>query len=221
MGRSGNHGKRNASVPARSDELLIGVDLDGVVCDQITPAVPLALELHGVELRYEDVTAYAHPIGDSHLGRLLWRAMEDEEFVVSMPSHPGASQMFAELAKLGRVIIVTARPPVCEPWTKQWVADQGLLHHEFVLGEQARKSAAGTDLLIDDYPGNLREFVDGTGGMGILVERPWNIPAAERGVIDDLIAEGRVTIARTLTEVPALVRTLSAELQRERARNAA
>lgn len=216
MGRSGNNGKRSTTVPTRSDELLIGVDLDGVVCDQITPAVPLALELHGVELRYEDVTAYAHPIGDSHLGRLLWRAMEDEKFVVQMPAHPGAREMFAELATMGRVIIVTARPPVCEPWTRSWVGEQGLTHHEFVLGEQAKKSAAGTDLLIDDYPGNLHEFVENTGGFGILVERPWNIPAAERGVIDEMIADGRIVVARSLPEVPALARTLGRKLRAQR-----
>lgn len=219
MGRSGNHAGSGTRIPVtRGDvsEIRIGVDLDGVACDQISPAVPIALALHDVVLRYEDVTAYMHPIGESHLGRLLWKAMEDEQFVLSMPAHPGANIMFSELSKLGQVVVVTARPPVCEPWTRAWVASQQLVHDEFVLGEQAKKSAAGTDLLIDDYPGNLHEFCEQTGGYGILVERPWNVSTEERGCIDAMIDVGQITVAKSLPDVPKFARGLIQRLRSER-----
>lgn len=182
---------------------LIGVDIDGVLGDQITAIVPHVREQFGIELRFEDVTTYTHPLADGrHVGHVLAKTMTDEAFVTSLPVHPGAAEMLAALRQLGRVKIITVRPQVAGPWTERWLHENALSFDEFMLAEAERKSLGGTDVLIDDYLGNVREFLAATDGVAVLVSRPWNQEADERA---ELEATGRFAVAERLEDVPGLV----------------
>jgi uncharacterized HAD superfamily protein len=159
----------------RSRELLIGVDIDGVLGDQVTAVSPHVEREFGFPLALEDVTAYKHQLSsERHLGHLLAEAMQEEQFVRTMPVHAGAAEMLASLRALGKVKIVTVRPAEAGPWTRRWLRDNDLAFDEFMLGVQNGKSEGGTDVLIDDHQGNLVEFMSNTSGVGVLVDRPWN-----------------------------------------------
>jgi hypothetical protein len=43
-----------------------------------------------------------------------------------------------------------------------------------VLAKETLKSRHGADVLVDDYTGNIREFLSNSNGTAILVAQPWN-----------------------------------------------
>lgn len=205
MGR----GAVTTMVGERRDESLetrrpvIGVDIDGVLGDQIKAISPVVEARFGYPLLTEHVTTYSHPIEDTHLGRLLWTAMDDPEFVRAMPVHAGAEMMLQELRQLGEILIITARPAAADAVTRGWLTENSLHFDRFMLGEMAKKSVAGSDILIDDYSGNLAEYLDNTEGNGVLVERPWNVNDLEP--VAEHLSSGRLQIASSLAEVPKIV----------------
>jgi hypothetical protein len=62
---------------------------------------------------------------------------------------------------------------------------------------------------VDDYLGNVVDFLRESHGFAILVQRPWN--ASHRGLETD-ITSGRAAIVHQLSEVPAIVRAMSTKL---------
>lgn len=49
-----------------------------------------------------------------------------------------------------------------------------LAYDELVLAREALKSRHGADALVDDYAGNIAEFLGHSEGIAILVDQPWN-----------------------------------------------
>jgi hypothetical protein len=72
------------------------------------------------------------------------------------------------------VKILTVRPASVIDLTKKWLATNALVYDELVPAKPALKSRHGADALIDDYPGNIAEFLARSGGVAILVDQPWN-----------------------------------------------
>lgn len=181
----------------------MAVDIDGVLADQITPLIPSVKELLGVDLLYSDVTAWDHPLADSHIGREILRAMEEPGYVVGIPVHVGARELLEELAVDYRVLILSARPQNALAETEQWLHEHGLVFDDLIVSDSTAKSVSGADVLVDDYVGNIEEFVRNSGGSAILVEQPWNI------ALSSGLSGPRVRVASRLEEVPSLVRALT------------
>jgi hypothetical protein len=64
------------------------------------------------------------------------------------------------------------------------------------------KSFFATDVLIDDYIGNVRPFLEETTGTAVLVDQPWN---RDRTEVDLWIREGRLRIVHNLHGIPGVV----------------
>lgn len=184
------------------DRRVIGLDIDGTIADQVAGIAGWLQERHGFALELEQVTQWDYPIGESHFGieiDLAYRTRED--ILLEMPLVPGAIEAVQALASIGHVIAVTSRPHVAHQATQRWLASHGFAIHGFMFGDNGQKSLAGTDVLIDDYHENIAEFV-ASGGIGVLVDRPWN-RAARFGALE---RTGRLFHAATIAHTPELVR---------------
>lgn len=185
---------------------VIAVDVDGVLGDTHSAICPIVFDLHGVQLSPDDIVVYDFDVADGvKIGPIIWKAFDDEEFVGSMPVHTGATEMLTELAQLGQVLIVTARPPHTTDWTHSWLSAHSLVFDELLISTEGGKSSCGADILVDDYLGNVIEFLENTTGSAILLDRPWN---RDREVLAEALASGRTQVAASLEAVPSLARQL-------------
>jgi 5'(3')-deoxyribonucleotidase len=191
----GNREKRHAT-------LVIGVDMDGVLADQVTGILDVANARYGTSLSYEDVREWRLPIGSTDIAELIAAEMADTVYVGDMPVHPGAKRMMQTLEERGRAYVVTARPPVAEPATQDWLLLNRIPHNGLILAEEGKKHLHALDVLIDDYTGNIAAFLDNGPGRAILVDQPWN---RDREHLEKYITNGRLQVVSSLDEVPALL----------------
>ena len=171
----------------------ISVDLDGVLADQVTPVIR-RLSGEFSRLTKDDITHWAMPIGDTSIDIEIERALLEETFVLDMDPIPGAITAMGSLRKKFRLSIATGRSEVALPWTKLWLDKHKFQYDELIGTTTGNKILLGSELLIDDYLGNINSFMrkGPPGRTAILFEQPWNSDVSD---VEDLILGGTVIIA--------------------------
>lgn len=153
----------------------VGVDIDGVLGNQVQGVLDRVNSRYGLTFTYEDVVEWNIQLGPTSFKAEIEQAMKDSSYVLDMLVHEGAAKMLAVLSDHWTVKILTVRPAEAMQWTREWLDKNDLLSDELLQAEEELKGGHGTDALIDDYPPNLAEFLDGNpDGHGILVDQPWN-----------------------------------------------
>jgi uncharacterized HAD superfamily protein len=185
--------------------MIVGVDIDGVLANQIEGVLPRIKRRLGINLGYEDITHFRLPLGDSDVAVEILDAMTSPDYLLSMPVHDGAHELLQWLAERHTVKLITARPATAIGPTRQWLAQNDLPYHELVAATEALKSRHGTDVLIDDYVGNLAEFLERSDGVGIVLEQPWN---TDRSELLAWLQNGRLLLAENLPAVQRLIEML-------------
>jgi 5'(3')-deoxyribonucleotidase len=187
--------------PDQRSELTVGIDLDGVLGDQVVDVLPRIKQRLGIELRYDDITEFRLPLGATDLSAEIREAQLDESYLRDMPAFEGSPGIVAELRRRHSVVLITARPPESLAATERWLQANGFVFDDIVNAEESKKSVHGLDVLIDDYTGNVLDFLEHTDGLALLLDRPWN--RTDRTSIARWIAEGRAEVVSSLFEVPA------------------
>lgn len=182
--------------------LRIGIDVDGVIADQITGVIPRIKRRLGISLRYQEVVHWKMPLGQSSIDKEIVFAMEDSNYISSMLMHPFARAIIDDLYEENNISIITARPAHTESWTRLWLTKQGISFDNLYSVQENEKSLYALDMLIDDYIGNILEFLDKTTGYAILINQPWN---QDRGGLTDFFEKQRLWVVSSLSEVPAIV----------------
>lgn len=182
--------------------LRIGIDVDGVIADQITSAIPRIKRRLGISVRYQDVVHWKMPLGQSSIDKEIVLAMEDNNYISSMSMHPFARAIIDDLYEENNISIITARAAHTESWTRLWLTKQGISYDNLYSVQEKEKSLYALDMLIDDYIGNILEFLDKTTGSAILVNQPWN---QDRGELLEFFDKQRLWVVNSLSEVPAIV----------------
>jgi uncharacterized HAD superfamily protein len=154
--------------------MVVGVDIDGVLADQITGVLPRIKRRWNVDLRYEDVTHFRLPIAETDIAVEIVEAMMDTTYLLAMPVHAGAADFLTQIAQRHTVKLITARPEYALDATHEWLRRHRLRFDEIVLAKETLKSRHGADVLVDDYTGNIREFLSRSDGTAILLAQPWN-----------------------------------------------
>jgi len=186
--------------------LVIGIDLDGVLANQIHGIIPRVRERLGVHLSYEDVDKWRLPLGESDIAKEIEIAFGDSDYVLGMPVHSGAREFVDKLCVNNKVVILTARPSRTNPWTYQWLYNHGFTFDELVNVKEESKSTYRSDVLIDDYIGNAEEYLSNTCGRAILVDQPWN--RKERGKLQQWIDAGRLYVVKDIRDGSEIVERL-------------
>lgn len=191
-------GKRNGT---------IAVDVDGVLANQISGILPLIKQMHGVDLRYDDVTDWRLKIADTSIDKIIVNKLEERSYVLSMPLHVGAKKALDLLIRRRYIAIATARPPASDKWTQEWLSKHVISYDRFYNLKEGGKHNATEDfdVLIDDHIGNIEAFLEGHSGKAVLFSQPWN---QNRHNLISFIDEGRLKIAREWAEVPGLINGL-------------
>lgn len=181
----------------------IGIDIDGVVADQVGSVLPRIQEDLGVSLTKNDVTDWRLPLANSDIAAEINKALLDPAYVLNMPTLPGAARLLNALFPHHEIVMVTARPDAAIPFTRVWLERKGLAFDRIVSSGEMQKSLHGCDVLVDDYLGNVLEFLSNSEGVAVLVDQPWN---RDRKELEPLISSGRAFVAASLDYVPALIR---------------
>jgi uncharacterized HAD superfamily protein len=133
----------------------LGVDLDGVLANQVVGILPRIEASYGVVLTYEDVIDWRLPISgvgsSTDIAAEIVAAQTDREYVLTMPVHHGAQQMLEELGRAFRIVVLTARSGDALEWSVEWLRLNHLPFDDLAGSEEAKKSLHGVDALVDDY----------------------------------------------------------------------
>jgi len=185
-------------------KLTIAVDMDGVLVEQVVPVLQKLKQEAGVDLDKCDITDWEYPFKGTNIKVEIERAEQEEEFVRGMPPMKNAREVLRLLSKKFDLIIATGRDPLTDGWSRDWLNDHGIPYRRFINTHSEGKSLSGVDLLIDDYIGNIEEFIrkGPPDRQAILFAQPWNY---DTGRISGLIASGRVRIAHSWQAVLALL----------------
>ena len=201
-------GLRRSKARSRRKErgLVVGVDVDGVLANQIEGVLPWLNAQQGVLLEYKDVTAWDLPVGSTDIKAAIVTSLEDEEYVLNMPVHANAAEAMRRMATANVVNVVTARGPQAAGWTQKWLERNGIVHDGLATFGDMEKSKHGADVLIDDYVGNCLEFLVNTkSGYAILVDQPWN---RDRSPLERFAAERRFAVVADLGAAAIIVDSL-------------
>jgi 5'(3')-deoxyribonucleotidase len=194
----------------KSKGLRVGIDVDGVLGDQITGVLPRIKRKYGVELGYSDIVDWKLPIKDSDIAREIEDAHSDGAYVLGMPIHPYAREAVEVIGKRNTIVIITARLASSDAMTRQWLAERRIIFDEYVNSRENGKGVHRLDVLIDDYPGNISAFLSNGGRLAILMEQPWNEDRSELAVFGE-----RLRVVRGWREVPPIIEELRTGIDRE------
>jgi hypothetical protein len=94
-----------------TDQPSLGVDLDGVLANQVIGVLPRIKTEYGVELAYDDVIHWRLPIVPTNgreatnIADEIVAAQNDRVYVLSMPLHAEAHQMLDMLRERFRIVV--------------------------------------------------------------------------------------------------------------------
>ncbi|MFX1519816.1 MAG: hypothetical protein ACFFCD_07840 [Promethearchaeota archaeon] len=190
----------------RKKNLKIGVDVDGVLGDQIPPILKKLNKRYGLKLSKEDVTLWDLPIKDTDIETEIESALFNEDYILNMQPIDGAKEAMTYLSKMYFVKIITSRPKETEAATLKWLRSN--FDFDEYLGTQKRDrvvSFVNVDILIDDNLPSTEKFSRSGGKTGILFSQPWN---QERSSIKDLIDSGKVKCCNGWEEVLDVIKSI-------------
>lgn len=153
-------------------KLNIGVDIDGVIADQVSGVLPLVNYQLGTSYKFEDWKwwNFISDVSDIGIGELL-RLMEiswEKETIPLMEE--GIVKTLHEIKKIGRLTIISARTFKSHSKVIETLQRWGIDYDAIVLltGKEEKQDYP-LDVLIDDHP------TIGYSEMPLIViDQPWN-----------------------------------------------
>ncbi len=161
------------------------LDVDGVICDFLTPALDAIERLTGrrpPDDRYQILDGYT-----DYEKADCWAAMNAPGFCAGLNPYEGARAFVDALRSLGRVVFATApmKGPTWEGERRRWLLD----HMGAAWGDVASvadKSLVGGVAILEDSPGHMRAWAEAhPEGLAMLWHAPYNagdlaLPHGER-----------------------------------------
>jgi len=191
--------------------ITIAVDVDGVLAEQVIPVLQKIKEKYGISLSKEQITEWDYRIGDTDIKTEIELAEMEECFVRSMLPIEGCREALDILTRSFHVLVATSRHPITDSWTRGWLSANGIKYHRLVNTHAEGKSLPEVQILVDDYVGNIEEFV--TSGsdsrQAILFSQPWN---ADHHSLTPLIIAKQVFIAVGWGETVELITQIGRSL---------
>ena len=151
----------------------IGIDIDNVLCDSMPAFLRRINARYGLHLEVKDITAWNMDLPGTTLSKEIIESLKSEFFVRAFPPMEGACEAMRCLKRTTPhvVILLTHRGDETIVPTFGWVTRYfGAMpvHHT------KDKSKHGCDVLIDDSPYNIEDFIEAGGKWAIVFDQPWN-----------------------------------------------
>ena len=172
------------------EDMKIGIDLDGVAADWVTPFLEFHKERYGGSFSYDEITSHDFwDIFGITRDEAIHRAHEfylETPFDIVLPVE-GAVESIKALREVHELVVITARPFVYKQKTLDWLKEHFPdVFDKVVFTNQYSKSDSGVnttkaaiceqekiDLLIDDYDKYVWECAPVCGQV-LLFDQPWN-----------------------------------------------
>jgi uncharacterized HAD superfamily protein len=184
----------------------LGIDIDGVVAEQNVPVIEYINETYGTTLTGGDVRE-RNPTFDGldepyvHYMREAEAAAGVDDYYTGMELIPGVRHALTRLATRYKLVIVTHRPEHALSPTQAWLDEHDVPYDHFVTDVPANKAEVTVDLLIDDYSGNVADFVE-AGKHGVQFIRP-SVLDDERSIPEDAVTVEAIATQEKLAYAPA------------------
>jgi 5'(3')-deoxyribonucleotidase len=178
----------------------IGVDIDGVLANQIDKVLPIIKYKHKIDLKYEDVNKWDLKIGDTDIEKIIMEEQKKKQYVLSMPAISGSQEGLNKLINKYKIAIVTSRTPESDCWNQKWLKTNNMPYDFYFNSKEGNKHNIDIDydLLIDDYLGNIEKYLENSDGKAIIFSQPWN---QNREHLKQYLEQGRLVIANNWKDV--------------------
>lgn len=168
--------------------VLVGLDLDGVLCD-LGPGVAariaerFGVTTHPATWRSYDLRGLRLGLPHDRFCAFLDETFADRTLYATAAATPGAVDGLAHLRSAGWAVVgITARPPHLAAVTTRWLADHGLgldrVHHTPVGTKAAVARRLGVDVAVEDNPAEAELL--GRVCRSYLLDHPYNRDAPLR-----------------------------------------
>jgi 5'(3')-deoxyribonucleotidase len=155
--------------------LKIGVDIDGVLADQVAAVLKEIEKDYGQKYSKSDINRAHWTFDGIEIWTEISRLLSDPEYVMNVPLIDGAQHAIKQLAG-NDLLVVTARRPNTEPATRMWLKAHFPCLIEYFHARTGTKHNIPCDVLIDDLDLNIVEFVKSDPARkGVLFQHPWSL----------------------------------------------
>ncbi len=153
----------------------IGVDIDGVLADQVGAVLEVIEKEYGTKYSKTDVDRAHWTFEGGELWSEIGRLLADPDYTRSLPLIEGSQSGVKEINH-HEVFVVTARRPNAEEATREWLKAHFPCLKDYYRARTGTKHNVPSDVLIDDLDFNIVEFVRShPDRRGILFVHPWSI----------------------------------------------
>jgi uncharacterized HAD superfamily protein len=167
---------------AKVHAVLIGLDLDGVLCD-LGPGVAariadrFGVTTHPASWPTYDLRRLRLGLPEERFSAFLDEIFADPSLYLGAIPSPGAVAGVAQLRAAGwGVVGITARPAHLRTATTRWLAARGLaldaVHHTVVGAKAAVAAELGVETTVEDNPAEAESLADVCPSY--LLDRPYN-----------------------------------------------
>lgn len=164
-------------------QLIIGLDIDGVIIDYIRSILPLLSEICKQQINYEDIT---HPSLtqllnvldiDERTAETIWNQVLKTDFLLKSPPVEGAIEGLGLLTHHD-IRLITGRPESIKGITLSWLDINGIKYDRIVFESYKAAGLSSPekecDLFIEDQLEIARVFAE-AGINTLLLDQPWNL----------------------------------------------
>ena len=157
-------------------KIRIALDLDGTLADIIGSWLKHYNSKNGNRLEYDNISKWDFWVDLGYKPEQFFRELSLcwREWRSIKPTEPNLAYTIANLARFGKVDIVTARDEESSIYAKLWLKEHGIKYDKFILvARGSDKAYLDYDLFIDDSPVNARKITS-NGKKILLYDQPWN-----------------------------------------------
>ena len=151
----------------------VAIDIDGVLRD-FTNAVKTVYLGEFPHHKVEEITEWGihkfYPIGEG-IYDFVFKLHAEEIFTKAQAYRGAAAFMRVLKARKHEVWVVTSQPMGQEPFTLQWLRDNGIVYDSIAF--TVNKPVVDCDIFLDDGTHNLTAIRD-AGKFAVAFDRPWN-----------------------------------------------
>lgn len=188
--------------PIKQNKIKLGVDIDGVLANQIITLLPIINKRYSLNLKYGDIDHWRKKIADSDIAQLIVEAQRNDEYLLKIPLIENSNDILIDLRPTYEIYILTAREIGTKSATLKWLDLNSIYFDYFHNLREGNKQQIEVDIIIDDYKGNIEEYLNShPKSYAILFKQPWNSILE----LDSFFKSQRCHVAYNWKQIPQIL----------------
>ena len=189
------------------NKIKLGVDIDGVLANQISTLLPIINKKYSLNLTYNDIDDWRKKIKDTDIANLIIEAQRNDDYLLEIPLIDDSSEILSNLSPSYEIYILTAREICTKEATLIWLKSNNIIFDYFYNLKEENKQKIEVDIIIDDYKGNIEKYLNShENSFAILYKQPWNYLEE----LENFITSKRCHVAYTWKQIPGILNNIEA-----------